>query len=102
MGRSPAVKKVALSCISRSSFRPDTPFANHSHPVVPIREPIAISSRAGRSPWIRFAGAGVALLATEATVLRIELWCARDVPSSFVCSRDLARTVASSVIADAQ
>lgn len=29
-------------------------------------------------------GAGVALLATEATVLRIELWCARDVPSSFV------------------
>lgn len=47
-------------------------------------------------------GAGVALLATETTVLRIELWCARDVPSSFVCPRDLACMVVSNVIADAQ
>lgn len=30
-------------------------------------------------------------MATEATVLRIELWCARDVLSSFVRFRDLAR-----------
>ena len=44
-------------------------------------------------------GAGVALLATEATVLRIELWCARDVPSSFVCPRDLACMVVSNAAA---
>lgn len=44
-------------------------------------------------------GAGVALLATEATVLRIELWCARDVLSSFVRPRDLARIVASNAVA---
>ena len=38
-------------------------------------------------------GTGVALLATEATVLRIELWCARDALSSFVrlCSRTAIR-----------
>lgn len=45
------------------------------------------------------AGAGVALLATAATVLSIELWCARDVPSSFVRPRDLARMAVSNVIA---
>ena len=45
------------------------------------------------------AGAGVALLATEATVLRIELLCARDVLSSLVRPRDLARMAASNVIA---
>ncbi|WP_270471213.1 polysaccharide biosynthesis C-terminal domain-containing protein [Collinsella intestinalis] len=45
--------------------------------------------------------AGVALLATEATVLRIELWCARDVPSSFVCPRDLACMVVSNAVAAA-
>ena len=45
------------------------------------------------------AGAGVALLATVATVLSIELWCARDVPSSFVRPRDLARMAVSNVIA---
>lgn len=44
-------------------------------------------------------GAGVALLATEATVLRIELWCARDVLSSFVRPRDLARMAASNAAA---
>lgn len=44
-------------------------------------------------------GAGVALLAAEATVLCIELWCARDVPPSFVCPRDLACMVVSNVIA---
>lgn len=44
-------------------------------------------------------GAGVALLATEATVLCIELWCARDVLSSFVRVRDLARMVLSNVLA---
>lgn len=44
-------------------------------------------------------GAGVALLATEATVLCIELLCARDVLSSFVRPRDLARMAASNVIA---
>ena len=41
-------------------------------------------------------------MATEATVLRIELWRARDVLSSFVCLRDLACMVVSNVIADAQ
>ena len=65
----------------------------------PIREPFTISAHPSRSPWVRFADAGVALLATEATVLRIELWCARDVPSSFVCPRDLACMVVSNVIA---
>lgn len=44
-------------------------------------------------------GAGVALLATETTVLCIELWCARDVLSSFVCPRDLARMMASNAVA---
>ena len=44
-------------------------------------------------------GAGVALLATEATVLHIELWCARDVLSSFVRVRDLARMALSNVLA---
>ena len=44
-------------------------------------------------------GAGVALLATEATVLCIELWCARDVLSSFVRPRDLARMAVSSAVA---
>lgn len=44
-------------------------------------------------------GAGVALLATAATVLRIELWCARDVLSSFVRPRDLARMAASNAVA---
>ena len=44
-------------------------------------------------------GAGVALLATEATVLCIELWCARDVLSSFVRPRDLARMAASNAAA---
>lgn len=44
-------------------------------------------------------GAGVALLATEATVLYIELWCARDVLSSFVRPRDLARMAASNAVA---
>ena len=39
------------------------------------------------------------LLAAEATVLCIELWCARDVPPSFVCPRDLACMVVSNVIA---
>ena len=43
--------------------------------------------------------AGVALLATEATVPCIDLWCARDVPSSFVCPRDLACMAVSNVIA---
>lgn len=44
-------------------------------------------------------GAGVALLATEAAVLCIELWCARDVLSSFVRPRDLARMAASNAVA---
>ena len=44
-------------------------------------------------------GAGVALLATEATVLCIELWCARDVLSSFARPRDLARMAASNAVA---
>ena len=44
-------------------------------------------------------GAGVALLATEATVLCIELWCARDVLSSFVRPRDPARMTACNAIA---
>ena len=44
-------------------------------------------------------GAGVALLATEATVPCIELWCARDVLSSFVRPRDLARMAASNAVA---
>lgn len=44
-------------------------------------------------------GAGVALLATEATVLCIELRCARDVLSSFVRPRDLARMAASNAAA---
>lgn len=48
---------------------------------------------------VRGGGAGVALLATVATVLSIELWCARDVPSSFVRPRDLARMAVSNVIA---
>lgn len=43
--------------------------------------------------------AGVALLATAATVLSIELWCARDVLSSFVRPRDLARMAASNAVA---
>lgn len=46
-------------------------------------------------------GAGVALLATEATVLCIELWCARDVLPSFVRPRDLARMAASNAVAAA-
>ena len=45
------------------------------------------------------AGAGVVLLATEATVLCIELWCARDVLSSFVRPRDLACMAASNAAA---
>ena len=45
------------------------------------------------------AGAGVALLATEATVLCIELWCARDVLPSFVRPRDLARMAVSNAVA---
>lgn len=45
------------------------------------------------------AGMGVALLAAEATVLCIELWCARDVPSSFVRPRDLARMAVSNAVA---
>lgn len=45
------------------------------------------------------AGAAVALLATEATVPCIELWCARDVLSSFVLVRDLARMALSNVLA---
>lgn len=101
MGRSPAAKRVALSCISRSSFRPDAPFAIRSRPDAPVRERFTISAHPSRSPWIRFAGAGVALLATEATVLRIELWCARDVPSSFVRPLDLARMAASNAVAAA-
>lgn len=44
-------------------------------------------------------GAAVALLATEATVLCIELWCARDVLSSFVRPRDLVRMAASNAVA---
>lgn len=44
-------------------------------------------------------GAGVALLATEATVLCIELWCARDVPPSLMRSRDLTRMAASNAVA---
>ena len=44
-------------------------------------------------------GAGVALLATEATVLCIELWCARDVPPSFMRPRDLTRMAASNAVA---
>ena len=44
-------------------------------------------------------GAAVALLATEATVLCVELWCARDVLSSFVLVRDLARMALSNVLA---
>lgn len=44
-------------------------------------------------------GAGVALLVTEATVLRIEFWCARDVLSSFVRPRDLVRMAAPNVLA---
>lgn len=44
-------------------------------------------------------GAGIALLATAATVLRIELWCARDALSSFVRPRGLARMAASNAVA---
>lgn len=44
-------------------------------------------------------GTGVALLATAATVLCIELWCARDVLSSFVRPRDLARMAVSNAVA---
>lgn len=44
-------------------------------------------------------GVGVALLATEAIVLCIELWCARDVLSSFVRPRDLARMTAPNALA---
>ena len=44
-------------------------------------------------------GAGVALLATEATVLSIELWCVCDVLSSFVRPRDLARMAVSNAAA---
>lgn len=44
--RSPAVKRAALSCTSRSSFRSGVPFANRSRPTAPVREPFAISSRA--------------------------------------------------------
>lgn len=44
-------------------------------------------------------GAGVALLATEATIPWIELWCARDVLSSFVRPRDLARMSPSNEVA---
>lgn len=44
-------------------------------------------------------GAGVALLATEATVLCIELWCARDVLTSFVRPRDLLLMAASNAVA---
>lgn len=42
---------------------------------------------------------GVALLATAATVLSIELWCASDVLSSFVRPRDLARMTAPNALA---
>ena len=45
------------------------------------------------------AGAGVALLATAATVLSIELWCAHDVLSSFVRPRDLACMAVSNAVA---
>lgn len=38
-------------------------------------------------------------MAAEATALCIELWCARDVLSSFVRPRDLARIVASNAVA---
>lgn len=38
-------------------------------------------------------------MAAEATVLRIELWCARDVLSSFVRPRDLARMAVSNAVA---
>lgn len=38
-------------------------------------------------------------MAAEATALCIELWCARDVLSSFVRPRDLARMAVSNVIA---
>ena len=44
-------------------------------------------------------GAGVALLAAEATVPRIELWCARDALPSFMRPRDPARMAASSAVA---
>lgn len=44
-------------------------------------------------------GAGIALLATAATVLCIELWCARDVLSSFVRPRDLVRMAVSNAAA---
>lgn len=44
-------------------------------------------------------GAGVALLATEATVLCIELWCARDALPSFARPRDLARMAVSNAVA---
>lgn len=43
-------------------------------------------------------GAGVALLAIEATVLCIELWCARDALPSFVRQRDLVRMAASNTV----
>lgn len=56
-----------------------------------------VQPAAGRP--VRGGGAGVALLATEATVLCIELWCARDVLSSFVRTRDLARMAASNAVA---
>lgn len=46
-------------------------------------------------------GAAVALLATEATVLCVELRCARDVLSSFVRVRDLARMGVSNAAAAA-
>lgn len=49
--------------------------------------------------YIAAMGAGVALLATEATVPCIELWCARDVLSSFVRPLDLARMAASNAVA---
>lgn len=45
------------------------------------------------------AGAAVALFATEATVPCVELWCARDVLSSFVRVRDLARMALSNAVA---
>ena len=39
--RSPAVKRAALSCTSRSSFRSGVPFANRSRPTAPVRESFA-------------------------------------------------------------
>lgn len=43
-------------------------------------------------------GRGSCAFGHRATVPRIELWCARDVPSSFVCPRDLVCMVVSNVI----